>query len=426
MKRTAGTFIILLAALSGCVSTDSGPGMNGGFGCGLDGGRVPNVAGVQGPWGQPVTMAAPYSYSNQPSGAEAARAMMARNVPMDLVQAGGLNTPGAPSGVVHAGGMPGEANMSPPGVPAMPYSPGGIPAPTTVAAVGALTGGAGTPQTKRTEVRFLGSEGMKVSWYAPSPGGGAGYSTNSITVPGRYNFLQGGIYRLKLSEIRNLPGVELFPTLEVVPSNLKTDAFLAHSAVPVTFTNEDFEQVAAGNYVVKVIYLPDACYQDVASTGPDEVVSSRLQPGVDPIAEAHHRGSILLVVRMGNIDLDLANSPSMDAPPRYGPMGPGHGVGPGMPGCFGMTPGAGMPPTQPMPQQMPPAGTGFQPLPPVQQQPAAMNVPVSQMPDTSVIQRTQYQQAAATAGRMAGDAPKTTGESDKNTNTPRRWWWPGS
>src|SRR5207237_2067532 len=134
-----------------------------------------------------------------------------------------------------------------------------------------------------------------------------------------YNFIQSGIYRLKLSEIRNLPGVELYPTLEVVPSNIKTDAFLAHSSVPVTFTNEDFEQVAAGNFVVKVIYLPDPCYQDMASTGPDEVVSSRLEPGVDPIAEAHRRGSVLAVIRLGNIDLDLANSPAMDAQPRYGP-----------------------------------------------------------------------------------------------------------
>jgi hypothetical protein len=310
-----------------------------------------------------------------------------------------------------------------------PFSPGVVPASATVAAVGALTGGASPSPSygKRTEVRFLGSEGMKVSWYAPAPAGGAGYATNAITVPGRYNFVQGGIYRLKLSEIRNLPGVELYPTLEVVASSLKTDAFLAHSAVPVTFTNEDFEQVAAGNYVVKVVYLPDACYQDIAVTGPDEVVSTRLQPGVDPIAEAHHRGSILLVVRMGNIDLDLANSPSMDTPPRYGPMGAGYGA-PGMPNGCGVMPGAGMPQMQPMPGQMPPGGAGFKALPPVQQQPSAMNTPPpSQMPDYSAIQRTQYQQAADAAGRMSGDAPRTNADTDKNSNAaPRRWWWQGS
>ena len=44
------------------------------------------------------------------------------------------------------------------------------------------------------------------------------------------------------------------------------------------------------------------------------MVSSRLEPGVDPLAEAHRRGNILLVVRLGNIDLEAPNTPAMDAP----------------------------------------------------------------------------------------------------------------
>jgi hypothetical protein len=125
-----------------------------------------------------------------------------------------------------------------------------------------------------------------VSWFTASPDGKAGFSANTLDVPGKYNFVQGAVYRLKLTDVPLYPGVPYFPTLEVVPANHKTAAFLAHSAVPISFTQEDFEQVRAGNYVVKVIYLPDPQYQDLAATGPDEVVSSRLEPGVDPIAEA--------------------------------------------------------------------------------------------------------------------------------------------
>src|SRR4029077_10404400 len=123
----------------------------------------------------------------------------------------------------------------------------------------------------------------------------------------------------------------------VVPSNLKTDAFLAHSAVPVSFTNEDLDQVAAGNFLVKVIYLPDPQFQDLAVAVPEEIVSSRLEPGVDPIAEAYRRGSILLVVRLGNIDLELANSPAMDAPGQQRQSMPGmpmHGMHGGMHGMM--------------------------------------------------------------------------------------------
>src|SRR5262249_4360977 len=145
----------------------------------------------------------------------------------------------------------------------------------------------------------------------------------------------------------------------------KTSTFLAHSAVPISFTDEDFEQVAAGNFVVKVIYLPDPQYQDLAATGPDEVVSSRLEPGVDPILEAKRRGSILAIVRLGNIDLEAPNTPSMDAPDAHTvramqqqmmmrSMMAGMGGMPGMPGMMpgGMNPGM-MPPGMTMPGGMP-------------------------------------------------------------------------
>jgi hypothetical protein len=188
---------------------------------------------------------------------------------------------------------------------------------------------------------------MKVSWYAPGADSKGGFMANQLTAPARYNFVQAAIYRLKLSGIPNRPGLELYPTLEVVPANARTDTFLAHSAVPVAFTDEDFEQVAAGNYVVKVIYLPDPQFQDLATTGPDEVVSSRLEPGVDPIAEAKRRGCILCVVRVGNIDLEAPNTPPMNAPNQYmlrgmPPMGPGGPMG-GMPPGGPMGPGGGGP-----------------------------------------------------------------------------------
>ena len=115
--------------------------------------------------------------------------------------------------------------------------------------------------------------------------------------------------------------------LASLPGNRKTEAFLAHSAVPVESTPEDFQQVAEGNYLVKVIYLPDPQFQEQAATT-EEIVSTRLEPGADPIKEALRRGSILLVIRMGNIDQEAPNAPPLNSPPPAG-AGPG---GPGGPG----------------------------------------------------------------------------------------------
>lgn len=477
MKRSASA-LILLAAVGGCVSTETGAPWTGGQGggcstCGPSGSAVP---GVQGPWGQPVAMAAPYSAA-PPGGEAAARAMMNRSMPMNMVQ---MNNGIQQASYHPGGGMPGGPPMPPGGAlspPGMPFSPGGqLPpsGPGAVAAVGALTGQ--TPSrfpSKRTEVRFATPATMRVSWYAASTDGKSTYTPNSLEVPGRYNFVQGNVYRLKISDVPNRPGLELYPTLEVIPSNPKTDAFLAHSAVPVAFTEEDFDQVAAGNFLVKVIYLPDPQFQDVATTGPDEVVSTRLEPGADPIAEAYRRGNILLIVRMGNIDLEAPNTPSMDAPSPYMlkpkvPQGPpGMGMGgmpmpgmagmggmpmpgmPGMPGMGGMPmpgmpPGAmagggmGLPPgvvmtptgpvlmtpNGPMPltrgAQLPPGGA-LPAMPTSQPQAAPAQPgtgPVSQLPDASLLQ-TQYPEAKDDAATTS----KSSSKAAPAKPAQKKWLW---
>jgi hypothetical protein len=170
-------------------------------------------------------------------------------------------------------------------------------------------------------VRFVGPAGAKIGWYVAGPASKDGKPVllpHQLDLPGRYNFLQASIYRLKLSDIPGRPGLELYPSLEVVPCNAKTEAFLAHNYIPVEFTEEDFDQVTAGNYITKVIYLPDAQYQTPVDGGVDTLVSTRLEPGQDPCAEAQKRGFILLVVRLGGIDLESANSPALDSPGPYG------------------------------------------------------------------------------------------------------------
>ncbi len=153
-----------------------------------------------------------------------------------------------------------------------------------------------------SQLAFVGPEGTMVHWDVTMPGA---FDSEPLVMPGRQNFAQGGIYRLKLTNIAGRPGVELYPTIEVGPAMPRTEAFLAHNAIPVQWTEEDFNQVLTGNFVTKVIYLPDPEYQELALAGVETLVSTRLDPGVDPIVEASRRGSILAVVRLGNKDLEM-------------------------------------------------------------------------------------------------------------------------
>ena len=191
-------------------------------------------------------------------------------------------------GAMGAGVMPASAMM--PGM-----GPGGM------GPMGCMPCMAGGP-SPTSQIAFLGVEGAQVAWDISGQGM---FDSSPLIMPGRQNFSQGAIYRLKLTGVPDRPGVELYPTLEVAPVTPRTDAFLAHSPVPIQFTDEDLDQVLSGNYVTKVIYLPDPEFQELALSGVETLVSTRLDPGVDPIAEADRRGSILAILRVGNLDLQL-------------------------------------------------------------------------------------------------------------------------
>jgi hypothetical protein len=153
------------------------------------------------------------------------------------------------------------------------------------------------------QVLFAKPEAMQIRW---DVSGVNAFDSTPLIVPGRQNFPQNGMYRMKVTNIGGKEGVELYPTVEIGPTTPRTEAFLAHNAIPIQFTEEDFDQVLAGNFVTKVIYLPDPEFQELALAGVETLVSTRLDPGVDPITEADRRGSIMAVVRLGNKDVELA------------------------------------------------------------------------------------------------------------------------
>ncbi len=181
---------------------------------------------------------------------------------------------------------------------------------------GVLPTGGMMPSVPSTlQVTFGQPEGMQIRYDAT----GAGmFDSEPLVVPARQNFPQGGLFRVKLTNIPAREGVELYPTVELAYANPRTGAYLAHNSVPIQFTEEDFDQVLTGNFVTKVIYLPDPDFQGPALAGIDTLVSTRLDPGVDPIVEADRRGSILAIIRLGDKDIEMAGA-AMAAAGNYAP-----------------------------------------------------------------------------------------------------------
>jgi len=193
------------------------------------------------------------------------------------------------------------------------------------AGAGGMSAGSMAPTS---QIGFIGPDGMQVRWDVASPGS---FDSTPLVTPGRYDFPQGAIYRLKLTDVPGAEGLELYPSLEVAPVTPRTAAFLAHNAVPFQLTDEDIDQVTTGNFVTKVVYLPDPCYQELAVAGVETLVSTRLDPGVDPVVEADRRGSILAIIRIGNKDLESGGPGTMAG----AGLGAGGAGGPGAAGTGG-------------------------------------------------------------------------------------------
>lgn len=156
-----------------------------------------------------------------------------------------------------------------------------------------------------SQVQFLGPEGMVINYNVSQEGA---FDSESLTCPCIHNFKQEAVYRLKLSNIPNMLGRELYPTIEIAPTFARSAAFLSHNMIPIEFTDNDFDQVFAGNFITKVIYLPNPEFQGLATAGVGTLVNTQLEPGVDPVVEAECRGTILAVVRIGNKDMSNAGA----------------------------------------------------------------------------------------------------------------------
>ncbi|AWM41097.1 hypothetical protein GobsT_02940 [Gemmata obscuriglobus] len=413
MKRTATTLVLLAGFGGGCVSPESQankqPQRPGGFGTVT---RPKEVPGVQGPGGEPlVAMRGPTPGGVRPAGATT---LVGSNGYVRPVSGDGPNVvttaegctncavPGVGGNVIRDSGPGyGYGAMGPYG----PHSNKGIvPVPTmgppgAVAYVGPMGPGAAARQglpNGRTSINFTGPAGMKVTWQLPD--GTFNDEATALTAPKEYNFLQGSVYRLRLTSILpDFPGKSFYPTLEIAPANPKSLVFLSHSSVPLTFTAEDFAQAKAGNLVVKVVYLPDPINQTFNTVlNAEEVVSTKLEPGADPVAEAQRMGTILAIVRMGNIDLENRVSPSMTSVPGGGMLPPGAippgavPVMPGGPGAPALPPGVpALPkksdaPALPKKSDMPPGAASVRPpaaLPDLP--PASVNLPLAPLPPAS-------------------------------------------
>jgi hypothetical protein len=146
------------------------------------------------------------------------------------------------------------------------------------------------------QFHFVKPQGLHISWSSKRDGK---YDSPAVVAPAAYDFSPGK-HEFKLTDIPGRPGVVLYPSVTIPPIDVKARDFVSEARVPIRFTEEDFDQVLTGNLVTKVLFLPDPEFAELALAGVETLISTRLDPGVDPIKEADRQGTVVAIIRLGN------------------------------------------------------------------------------------------------------------------------------
>jgi hypothetical protein len=126
-----------------------------------------------------------------------------------------------------------------------------------------------------------------------------GQFSNPQAGPARVGLLIGQVYRLSATNLPLQPGVEVFPTIEVIDRLYAPRGQETRFPVVIELAREDLELAAQGKFVTRVIYVEDpkaALPVPSAGTGQSWF---EVAPGMDPLVVADSLGRPIAIVRMG-------------------------------------------------------------------------------------------------------------------------------
>lgn len=110
----------------------------------------------------------------------------------------------------------------------------------------------------------------------------------------------GPVYRFRVTDIPEHPGVEVFPTVEMVDRLYPPPGQALRFPVPVELTLNELLMAADGRFVTRIIYVEDPQLALPVSEKPDsETRWFEVRPGEDPLVTADGLGRPIAILRMG-------------------------------------------------------------------------------------------------------------------------------
>ena len=135
------------------------------------------------------------------------------------------------------------------------------------------------------------------------------YSVPQIDVA-LVGMLIGPVYRLQVTDVPNNPGVELFPTVEVIDRLYPPPGLALRFPIPIELTQDELEMAARGMFVTRVIYVEDPSLAlPVRQAKDGEQPWMEARRGDDPLVVADSLGRPVAILRIGG---RVPSMPGMD------------------------------------------------------------------------------------------------------------------
>ncbi len=116
----------------------------------------------------------------------------------------------------------------------------------------------------------------------------------------------GPVYRLRVSNLFDRPGEEVYPTVEIIDRLYPPPGAAIDFPVPVDITAEDLELAARGMYVTRVIYVEDPSQALPVTEVDGKTTWYEARDDEDPLEVADLAGRPIAILRIGGRDLSQA------------------------------------------------------------------------------------------------------------------------
>jgi hypothetical protein len=111
--------------------------------------------------------------------------------------------------------------------------------------------------------------------------------------------LIGSVYRLRVSNIPQQEGLEVYPTIEVIDRLYPPIGQEFRFPIPVELTQEELEMALEGHFVTRVIYLEEPGAALPVAERPDEQSYFEAADGENPLDVADALGRPMVILRLG-------------------------------------------------------------------------------------------------------------------------------